>query len=262
MKLKILGTGNGAALKCYNTCFAIENNNEYFLIDGGGGNEILKQLEKSNIDIHDIHNIFISHTHTDHIMGIVWVVRRICEKIIFKKTYQGNLNIYGDKTTLDTFKTIISLLFPKINNIKDRICYKEIVDMETLNIIGLDIKFFDILPKKEAQFGFIIGDKLAFCGDEPLNKKLIDLVKNKTWFMHEGFCLDKEEFERNAHAAGHSTVKETAEIAKLTNAKNLIILHTEDDHLPNRKQLFKSEAKKYFSGNIFVPDDLEEINID
>ena len=44
MKLHILGTGNGGALDCYNTCFSIENNNEYLLVDGGGGNQILKQL--------------------------------------------------------------------------------------------------------------------------------------------------------------------------------------------------------------------------
>ena len=30
MKLHILGTGSARALKCYNTCFAIENNREYF----------------------------------------------------------------------------------------------------------------------------------------------------------------------------------------------------------------------------------------
>ena len=45
MKLTILGTGNAMVTKCYNTCFAIEQNDEYFLVDGGGGNQILSQLE-------------------------------------------------------------------------------------------------------------------------------------------------------------------------------------------------------------------------
>jgi len=28
-KLIVLGTGNAGALKCYNTCFALQNNDEY-----------------------------------------------------------------------------------------------------------------------------------------------------------------------------------------------------------------------------------------
>ena len=51
MKITILGTGHSAALECYNTCFTIDNNHEYFLIDAGGGNGILKQLNLVNIPL-------------------------------------------------------------------------------------------------------------------------------------------------------------------------------------------------------------------
>lgn len=46
MKLIMLGTGNALVTKCYNTCFVFENQNQYFLVDGGGGNTLLSQLEK------------------------------------------------------------------------------------------------------------------------------------------------------------------------------------------------------------------------
>ena len=49
MKLTILGTGNAMVTKCYNTCFAIENDGHYFLVDGGGGNTIMKQLKNAKI---------------------------------------------------------------------------------------------------------------------------------------------------------------------------------------------------------------------
>lgn len=41
--------------------------------------------------------------------------------------------------------------------------------------------------------------------------------------------------------------------------KNLILYHTEDQTLDNRKQKYTAEAKSAFSGNVFVPDDLEKI---
>ena len=45
-KLRMLGTGSAMVTKCYNTCFTISNNeeNEYFLVDAGGGNTILSNL--------------------------------------------------------------------------------------------------------------------------------------------------------------------------------------------------------------------------
>lgn len=45
-ELIMLGTGNAMVTKCYNTCFALRNEEEYFLVDAGGGNGILSQLEK------------------------------------------------------------------------------------------------------------------------------------------------------------------------------------------------------------------------
>ena len=48
-KLIVLGTGHAVVKKCYNTCFALQEDNEYLLVDAGGGNEILNRLDKANI---------------------------------------------------------------------------------------------------------------------------------------------------------------------------------------------------------------------
>jgi len=61
-KLNILGTGHAMTLDCYNTCFALENNEgEHILVDTGGGLQIIKQLRDANIDFRKIHNIILSH---------------------------------------------------------------------------------------------------------------------------------------------------------------------------------------------------------
>jgi ribonuclease BN (tRNA processing enzyme) len=48
-ELIMLGTGIAMVTRCYNTCFAIKNDEEYFLVDAGGGNGIMGQLEKAGI---------------------------------------------------------------------------------------------------------------------------------------------------------------------------------------------------------------------
>ncbi len=68
MKLTILGTGNAKVTKCYNTCFALNEDKEYFMIDGGGGSTILKQLEDAGINWKDISTIFVTHKHIDHLL--------------------------------------------------------------------------------------------------------------------------------------------------------------------------------------------------
>lgn len=76
-RLIVLGTGNAQAIHCYNTCYAMQKGEEYFLVDAGGGNGILSQLDKAGIPLESIHNIFVTHAHNDHILGMVWMIRMI-----------------------------------------------------------------------------------------------------------------------------------------------------------------------------------------
>lgn len=81
MKLTILGTGNATVSECYNTCYAISDEGKHFLVDAGGGNRILKVLKDTGIDMNDIHDIFVTHEHVDHVLGIIWLVRMIGQRM-------------------------------------------------------------------------------------------------------------------------------------------------------------------------------------
>ena len=45
-RLIVLGTGNAQAIHCYNTCYAMQKGEEYFLVDAGGGNGFYLSLTK------------------------------------------------------------------------------------------------------------------------------------------------------------------------------------------------------------------------
>ncbi len=77
MKLTMLGTGHATVTKCYNTCFALTEGNRHFLVDAGGGNGILERLKAAEIPVTDIHDIFVTHEHVDHLLGVVWMIRMI-----------------------------------------------------------------------------------------------------------------------------------------------------------------------------------------
>ena len=77
----MLGTGNAGVTRCYNTCFAILTTENVLLVDAGGGNGILVQLEKAAIAIERIHDMIVTHAHTDHILGAVWVIRMVAQRM-------------------------------------------------------------------------------------------------------------------------------------------------------------------------------------
>ena len=43
--------------------------------------------------------------------------------------------------------------------------------------------------------------------------------------------------------------------------KNMILYHTEDQNYANRKELYLAEGTPYFSGNLYVPYDLERFTL-
>ena len=86
-KIIMLGTGHGGTLDLYNTCFVIQNDKGNFLVDTGGGIEIIRRLKQINIDCKDIRHIFISHSHTDHILGLFWLFNSILLFWIFNNLF-------------------------------------------------------------------------------------------------------------------------------------------------------------------------------
>ena len=59
----------------------------------------------------------------------------------------------------------------------------------------------------------------------------------------------------------HSTALDAGKLAEELGVKNLILYHTEEKTLANRKENYTREAAKNFKGRIFVPDDLEVIEL-
>ncbi|SFD06926.1 MBL fold metallo-hydrolase [Clostridium uliginosum] len=264
--LTILGTGSAMVTKCYNTCFTLSQCNEHFLVDTGGGNTILSNLEKSNISINQIHNMFISHNHNDHILGSVWVIRAVAQGILNNK-YTGNLNIFCHKTSITAIKTICSFVLQKkfLNLFDTRILFKEIKNNYKTEILGREITFFDINSTKDLQFGFktilLNGKSLTFLGDEPYRNGVKTFCQNVDYLFHEAFCLYSQRDIFKPYEKHHATAKDACANAENLNVKAVILYHTEDKNLENRKMLYINEGKEEFNGVIYVPDDLDVIHL-
>lgn len=265
-QITMLGTGNAIVTKCYNTCFVIRSPQAVLLIDAGGGNGILSQLEKAHVDLRDIHNLFITHAHTDHILGVIWVTRMIINLMKGKK-YEGSFTIHSHEKALNVLSTICRMTFSK----KDLSLFDEFIQLhelrnnDTTQIGDMSLRCFDILSTKEKQFGFNLllpdGQHIACLGDEPFNEANRAYVEHADWLLCEAFCLYRDREIFKPYEKHHSTAFEAGILANKLQVKHLILYHTEDQHLDIRKQAYTEEARQNFAGNIFVPDDLDIIKL-
>ena len=262
MNITMLGTGNALVTECYNTCFVLQENEEYFMVDGGGGSAILHQLKHAGIDWKEVRTIFVTHKHIDHITGIIWMIRMICQHMK-QGEYEGEAVIYAHDEVIDLLLDLARKLLPKKETdfIGKRLHLIAVKNGESVEILNKRVTFFDIQSTKAKQFGFCMelgdGERLTCCGDEPYNPCEKKYAENSTWLLHEAFCLDSQADIFHPYEKHHSTVKNACEFAEELHVKNLLLYHTEDRNLLHRKELYYEEGRKYFSGNLLIPDDLE-----
>ncbi len=264
MHLTMLGTGHAMVTECYNTCFTLQEDGLCFLVDGGGGNGILRQLRHAGITLGSVRTLFVTHRHVDHILGIVWMIRAICHAL-HQGSYGGDAVVYGHDGVIALLRDMAEKLLQKEETrfIGKRLHLITVRDGEQKTILGRQVTFFDMHSTKTKQFGFRMnlrdGEHLTCCGDEPCPPRAYPYAGNSAWLLHEAFCLHSQADVFAPYEKRHSTVKDACELAARLNVRNLLLYHTEDHDMAHRKERYREEGKQYYAGNLFVPDDLETI---
>lgn len=269
-KITMLGTGSATVSQIYNTCFVLQTPSTLMLVDAGGGNGILSQLKKVNVQISDIHHLFVTHAHTDHVLGVIWVIRMVAQC----KGYEGLLHVYGNDKVMKVIKTIIDMILAKkqLAKVAERVVFHQLEDGDCFEVGDMKLECFDIQSTKEKLFGFRAelpssSDEsgkplvLACLGDEPYNEQNRRYIVGADWMMCEAFCLYADRDTFKPYEKCHSTALDAGKLAEELGVKNLILYHTEEKTLANRKENYTREAAENFKGRIFVPDDLEVIEL-
>ena len=265
-RITMLGTGNAMCVNCYNTCFYLHTPKSGLLVDGGGGNGILHQLLKAHIPFESIRHMFVTHCHTDHIMGAIWMIRKI-SPLIYKGKHKGPFTIYCNNEVKEAIFTMGKLMIPAkiFDSVGTSVILQEVRDGEQVAIDDMKVTFFDIGSPIFKQFGFEAtlpdGQRLVCLGDEPYSIQSEPYARGCDWLLCEAFCLYKDRYAFNPYEKNHSTALDAGMLAQDLKVKHLVLYHTEDTHLDTRAANYRAEAAQYFKGDILVPDDLETFSL-
>lgn len=289
-KITMLGTGHAMTFRCFNTCFVYENENGKLLVDTGGGNGLISRLQEAGISAGDITEVFISHRHTDHMMGLPWLFRHA------GGPGSKGMTLYLHEDVMRVAKGMVDLLFPdKKDSIMESVRFVPVSHGDTAEILGCKVKFLDLRSPNVPQFGFkmelLSGKTLAFNGDVPFVEENRGELQGVDYLLHEAFHLASDKQGPGGMPPmggpgmppmpggpggmppmggpggkpgkmGHSTVKEAAGYAQSLSVRTLVLFHGTDNDYENRQRAYTAEAEKEFSGRIFVPYDLDVIELD
>lgn len=212
--------------------FLIEYNNQKFLLDCGNGSTRLLNLPNDLINLHT----FISHYHFDH-YGDISSLQYAAYVHHNLGDIENPINIYLPENDYKCRKQSI------IMNDECYATYKDINSNKEYNIGGMNVSFYNnshtietyVIKLENEYFKIIYTSDL---GTTNLDE-LISFCKNANLIICESSFLRKH----NSKSKTHLTAYDAANIARLADAKKLMLTHFWPSE---NKMLYFEEAKEVF----------------
>ncbi|XBT18844.1 MAG: ribonuclease Z [Candidatus Shikimatogenerans sp. AspAUS03] len=294
MKTKLIILGNNSSLpkkNYYPSAQILYMNNKYFLIDCGENTQ--SQILKSKIKFLKINNIFISHLHEDHYLGIFNLL--FTYNLLKRKK---NIKIYCPLILKILIKKFIKLLKKKMNyKIIFHILYKNkntiIYNKNNIKIYTFPLKhnvycngflFIENIYKKKIYWNKFLKNNniknINIINKKNINKNIYfnkKFIKYKLKQKSYAYCSDTKynkdiiPFIKNinllyhestylhkdkkiAFNKGHSTAYQAAKIANYSNVSKLLLGHFSNKIV--NLNLYLKEAKIIFK-NVYISEILK-----
>lgn len=262
--ITMLGTGSAFPRNFYHSCFLLSDGRDCLLVDGGGGMEVLRCLDRAGMDLCDLHDMFVTHVHTDHIFGAVWVIRRLVQ-FSLEGSYHGSLRVWANAQVTEALRTIcrLTLLPAYYERMAQMVEFHTVAPADEFCVGGMRLRVIDSCSRGCEQSGFIAtmpdGQTLAALGDESLTESNLDAVRGVDNLICGAFCCyaDREIFR--PYEKHHHTVVDVARRAARAGVGHLILCHCEDCAPEDRAERYAAEAACEFDGKVTTPVDGEII---
>jgi len=178
MKLTFLGTAAGLPRKNH-ACSSsmIEVGGKYYIIDAGA--PVVNKLLDMDKTIEDIEALFVTHSHSDHLFGIIDLIRCVNIPKIFP---EADIDYYlPEECVIAPIKNYFKAAMGEIREDVNRFhVYSEgvIFEDENIKITAIPTQHMKLLERPS--YAFLVGcekKKILFTGDLSQNLKFDDFPK-------------------------------------------------------------------------------------
>jgi ribonuclease Z len=235
-RITFLGTGGSVVTK-ERMCAGILFQDK--LIDVGFG--VLTNLLRSGTNLDAIDEIYLSHTHSDHIgdfTGLLWAMA------------MGNrvkrVQVVSSASTASTMEKILELQSTPWSFLKFDI------DFVRPDEVGVETVVTIHDPENLAyRFQTERGD-LVYVGDTAKSEKISEFAKGCDLLIHDATFLDGQ--ETVAAITRHSTARDAGNAAKLARVRRLVLTHISPGN-EGAEGRYVAEASSVFDGQVVVAKD-------
>ena len=241
-KLTFLGT-SGSVLTKERMCAGILFEDK--LLDVGFG--VLTNLIRSGKKLDSINDLYISHTHSDHIgdfTGLVWAM-----------AMEGRtkpLRVVSSTSTGTTLERILDLQSTPHAWVKFDISFVRPEEVSVKSVTTVHD------PENLAyRFQTDRGD-LVYIGDTARSEKISEFAKGCDLLIHDSTYLDGQ--ESLAVLTQHSTAREAANTAKLAKARRLVLTHFSPGN-QGAERRYLAQASSAFDGRIVAAKDHQILTV-
>lgn len=295
IKIIFLGTSDAIpSAERNHTSILLEYKNENILIDCGEGTQ--RQFRKAKLNPNKVTKILITHWHGDHVLGLPGLLQTLAfsgynktldiygpkgtkefMKILLRTfAFQGKYRINVEEVEKRFFENDDFCLQAESMTHGTPCNAYSFVKKGRLRIDKKKLKKTNlkgpILKKLKEGKDFVYqgkeylaknltyeedSKKVSFIFDTSFNKNIVPFVKNSDLLVCESTF--GEELEDKAEEYRHLNVKQTADIAKKSKSKKLVLTHISQRYSKNPKKILDA-AKKIFKNSVLVKD-LDEIEV-
>ena len=227
------------------TCLEVLLDSKILIIDAGTGIRKLGEnlMRRGIFDM----DIFLTHSHWDHIQGFPFFPPVYSEKArinIFGRapSYKPLKNILSHQMSYEYFPVSFSDLRSTINFV-DASSNQLEIDNHTIKIIQTNHPVVTSglrIEKDDKSFVFLTDNELAQADPATSLDKFGEFSQQADYLIHDAQLTEEEYKKRKGW--GHSTFQQAIELAHQAGVKNLGFFH----HDPNRKDVELSKIEKQF----------------
>lgn len=282
IKVTLLGTGAPQpSLDRFGAATLVEAGGNYFLFDCGRGTT--QRLWQHKLGAGKINRLFLTHLHSDHIVGIpdlwllglmpgafgnrkqafeVWGPSGTAEMMQgLKAAYQWDI-----KTRVAEYPNSDSGTIVTAQNISEGIVY----DKDGVKITAFRVNHSDIIDSALGYRFDYAGRSVIISGDTRYSENLVKYAMGVDVIIHEVIAIREEVMATSALARKitnfHTTPEDAGKLFSIAKPRLAVYTHVAIPPLDPTKPLLTTDdiiarTKKFFAGQLAVGEDLMTIEI-
>ena len=270
MRVSLLGTGSPRPdIKRMGPAVLVEAGGEYLLFDAGRG--VIQRLKQLDVPIAELHNVFLTHLHSDHISALddLWLTSWIYQR-------QKPLNVYGPVGTESfaqglqqayAYDAKLRNQYAGLSEDSAKMIATEIEPGVIYSRNGIKVTAFLVDHKPvEPAYGYRIdfGDRsIVISGDTTYSKNLVDHAQNIDLLVHEIFAAKAEILEKNPRLQKieryHTNPDQILEVLDQVSPRMAILTHV--ILIGIEENALIQELQDSYAGKVILGEDLMRIEI-